>query len=98
MPDVALIVALPFFAAVMRPVDVIAATLRSLLDHVTFCAGVLPELLVTVAVAWTEVPDGIVGAAMAIDRVDGPVVDPPPPQPARTRQHAPTVEKMFRTR
>ena len=43
----------------------------------------MPDPLVIVAVACTEVPEGIVTIGAVTDRVDGPVLEPPPPQAAR---------------
>jgi hypothetical protein len=65
-PEVAVIVALPTRAPVIRP-ELTEATVGFELDHVTFDAG---EPLI-VAVACTEVPDAMVGVGSVISRVGG---------------------------
>jgi hypothetical protein len=65
-------------------VELTETTSWSVLDHDTFGAGDVPDPLVIVAVAWTEVPEGIVTKGAVTERVEGPVLEPPPPQPTRT--------------
>jgi hypothetical protein len=78
-------VALPWTAPVIKPLELTAATWSFVLNHVTFAAGELPpDPLIRVAEAWTEVPETMGLVAIVTDNeVGGAVEVPDPPQPAR---------------
>jgi hypothetical protein len=74
----AVIVATPFFVAVIRPPLPTAAISELVVDHVT-PVGVDPSLSITFACS--EVPETMVVLAIWMDSVAGGAVPPDPPQP-----------------
>ena len=92
LPEVAEITDVPVSFPVITPVELTEAIAGNELDQVTFVAGEEPPAFAMLAVACTDIPDGIGLVGIVTDRLLGCVVvpEPDPPQAARRRNRAPS--------